>query len=164
MWVIGLRIGIIVLVLLHLFIVPYLDGYENNFLEDLSNSFVNYPIEFSTSLLTLIIFTIIYLIEPLWRMRALTALGMAISAQIHNLVFSTLAGLGSLLAVWISQALIMGGIIWSLFAILPGVNGAVSGLCCLLMACIFTAFVIRIYYNRLRNWALTQAIQNAFRS
>lgn len=164
MWVIGLRIGIVVLVLLHLSIIPYLDEYENNFFEDLSRSFMEYPVEVSSSLFILSIFTIIYLVEPLWRMRALTALGMAISARIHNLVFSTLAGLGSLIAVWISQAMIMGGIIWGLFAILPGVNEAITGLCCLLMACIFTGFVIHLYYSRLSDWALTQATQNAFRS
>jgi hypothetical protein len=55
--------------------------------------------------LFLALLSAICLIEPLWRMRTLTAFGLAISAQIRDLPLATLGAFGGLLAVRILQIL-----------------------------------------------------------
>jgi hypothetical protein len=164
LWVIGLRLGVLILCGFHLWIIPVLDGYRNDVFGNLFGSIFEYPVEFFSFFISLLVFTAIYLIEPVWRMQALAALGLSISARIRQLIFSTLAALGALVAVWISQAMIMGGILWSLFSMLSSMVSSAVAFCCITTACITTAFVIRLYYQQLKNWALSSAVKHAFAS
>lgn len=60
-------------------------------------------------------FGAVYLFEPLWRVRTMTALGMVISAHVLESALSTLAAGGALLLVWLAQALILGALFTSLW-------------------------------------------------
>lgn len=65
-------------------------------------------------------FGAVYLFEPLWRVRTMTALGMVISAHVLESALSTLAAGGALLLVWLAQALILGALLTSLWvALMP---------------------------------------------
>jgi hypothetical protein len=64
----------------------------------------------NSSTLTLIgyfgVFATIYVLEPLWRMRAVVALGLAISARVHNPSSAVLVSFATLLTMRLGQALI----------------------------------------------------------
>ena len=49
----------------------------------------------------------VYILEPLWRMRAVVALGLAISARVHNPAAATLVGFGALLGMRLFQLLLV---------------------------------------------------------
>jgi len=49
----------------------------------------------------------IYLLEPLWRMRALTALGVAISARTDHATSAALLGIGAIAVLWIAQIMLL---------------------------------------------------------
>lgn len=54
-----------------------------------------------------VIFAAVYVLEPLWRMRAIVALGIAVSARIHNSSLALLTGFGLLLGLRIVQAIVV---------------------------------------------------------
>lgn len=83
-------------------------GYGNDavvtpLVREVTNSLSAHPLR---TLATIIVFGLLaaaYIAEPLWRMRLLTALGLAISARINNLTFGALIAFGFLVVVHIVQ-------------------------------------------------------------
>ncbi len=53
----------------------------------------------------------LFVVEPFWRMRTVTALGVAISARARQQVSSVLAGIGSLAALWLAEGIIVGAMV-----------------------------------------------------
>ncbi len=49
----------------------------------------------------------LYILEPLWRLRAITALGVAISARARHQTSSLLTAVGAILALWIVEGFIL---------------------------------------------------------
>ena len=102
-----------------------------------------------------------YCVEPLWRLRAVTAIGVAISARVQGAALSLLAGLGAVALLWFCQGVVL--VIleqifvsslnnnWSQFY---GVFGCLG---------IPAVLGIYLYYNFLRVWGLRRAAQDAFR-
>lgn len=54
-------------------------------------------------LVTLAVFVVLYVFEPVWRVRAMTALGLAISSYVLSKALATLAAGAALLVVWAVQ-------------------------------------------------------------
>jgi hypothetical protein len=108
------------------------------------------------------LFFAIYLIEPLWRLRAMTALGMAISVHTRSVVSSVLAGLFGTLAVWLSQGVIFAGIIFvfSLFA--RGTYQSESLACLLFLACGTVALAVYNYYRLLGRYCLRRVVRRVY--
>jgi hypothetical protein len=51
-----------------------------------------------------------FLIEPIWRMRAMTALGLGISVQVPKKFSAALVGVLADLGIWVVQILLVAGI------------------------------------------------------
>ncbi len=60
--------------------------------------------------LALIVLGIVYVVEPLWRMRTLVAVGLAISARIRSVTLAAVAGFGSTLTLHITQVVLLVGL------------------------------------------------------
>jgi hypothetical protein len=136
------------------------------------------PVNLSMAGIIFVIFGVAYVLEPLWRMRALTAIGLAVSAQIHDATFAVLSGIGSLLAVRLSQ---VGAVIFTGCGLLqfldmltvqlnpyslrvPFDNSTSEGLFVFLLACLAIAFIIYAFYKVLELAAFHRALRLAFRS
>ena len=77
------------------------------------NSSYPYPYQTSTDLIgimtglvVLLVLGLIYIIEPWWRMRTITALGVAISARARQSTSAVLAAGGTVFAIWLLQGAI----------------------------------------------------------
>ncbi len=53
-----------------------------------------------------------YIVEPIWRAQIMTLLGLMISIRVRNGLSLTLAAVGAVLAFWIFQLVILGGVFW----------------------------------------------------
>ncbi len=148
------RFAAVALILLHAFLLPVLVG-------DAPSIFTSFRYDFSNTLLALVtaaIFLAIYVIEPLWRMRAMTAVGIAISARVYSIVFALLTAFAAIVVTWITQVIILGIIGW-FTAQVVGAFYLTAFMCGVLGACIATAYIVRLYYRRLEDWALGYAIR-----
>ncbi len=152
------RIATVILILLNVLVLPVLLDVSGLLVDMFRFEFFN-PL---LLLFTVAIFLAVYVIEPTWRMRALTAVGVAISARVHNIVFSLLAAFAAIVAIWISQAVIMGVIGWITIQFVAGSYELSIYMCVVLAACIGTAFIIRAYYTSLEGWALGYATRRIY--
>ncbi len=136
------------------------------------------PVNVSMAGIIFVVFGIVYVLEPLWRMRALTAIGLAVSAKFHDTTFAVLVGIGSLLTVRLSQ---VGALIFTGCGIMqfldmltvqlnpsslriPFDNDTSEGLLVFLLACLAIAFMIYAFYKVLELAAFQHALRLAFRS
>jgi hypothetical protein len=62
--------------------------------------------------LCLMILCAVYVIEPYWRMKAMTAVGVAISSLNRSTANAMLGAFGSLIGAWILQVLVVGGALY----------------------------------------------------
>jgi hypothetical protein len=120
----------------------------------------------------------VYIVEPLWRIRAFTAMGLAISARIHQPTFATLAGVGALLAVRLLQVAVLSmtgcGLLqfvsmlvlevdpYTLRSLLDSYTA--EELVIDLLACLMIAFVVYAFYKVLEIISLHRALRLAFQS
>ncbi len=116
------------------------------------------------------IFALAYVLEPLWRMRAFTALGLAISAQVHDSTFAPLVGFGSWLAIRLLQLTLLGmvgcgtlnALTYSGASLISRYDFAAwigyAALCLIVVATIYT------FYKVLQTVCLRRALRFAFRS
>jgi hypothetical protein len=154
------RSAAVLLILLHTFLLPFFVGGGSDILNGFRYEFFNTLI----ALVIAAIFLVIYVVEPLWRMRAMTAVGIAISARVYSITFAFLTAFAAIVATWITQVMILAMIGWSSAQIVGSLNNGVNAsatvfLCIALGACIATAFIVRIYYRRLEDWALGYAVR-----
>lgn len=165
MALLGARIATVLLALAQAFVLPAVFDYYNP-LADLGEFFVTEPFLSTFVLVNIVIFTVVYLIEPFWRMRAMTALGISLSARFRNLTTASLVALAAIGLVWLSQVVIMGFIIWLMISFLSsmfvGVSSEVLPVLCVTTFCAGTGFVIYWYYRSLRATSLNRAVQFAF--
>lgn len=68
--------------------------------------------------LILVVVAVIYVVEPFYRMRMVTALGVAISARARSHVSSVLVGVGALAALWLAQGIVVAAMALAVSAIL----------------------------------------------
>lgn len=143
--IIGLRLSIVFLVCCHFILLEQVDWGQ--ILSDI-NVWIG--------LITLIIFALVYVIEPYWRMQAMTALGLGHSARFGNPAMVILVGTGKVLAVWIEQVIV---IVITLYAGAAFIGLLVVGI---LIACCLTAGVIYAFYLTMQALNLTAAQQHTF--
>lgn len=149
------RSAAVVLILLHTFLLPVLVGDSPDIFREFRYDFFNMLL----ALVTVVIFLAIYIIEPLWRMRAMTAVGIAISTRVlYTIAFAFLTAFAAIVATWITQVMILAIIGW-FTAQVASAFYVTAFMCAVLSACIATAFVVRTYYRRLEGWALGYAIR-----
>lgn len=178
-WVAGMRLLSVILTLIAVFIPD--PSRSISALEQIFNEFARRPFLVTSAAITLVIFTTVYLLEPFWRHQAMTALGLAVSAG-RNTINGLLAGMGSIVGVWISQAFIFYLLVLGMsvvnsvvFALFYGttptyrllsqeeyelISHLQAGM--LMMACFVTATVIFIYYSLLQRLNLRVMQRRAF--
>jgi hypothetical protein len=99
-----------------------------------------------------------YVLEPYWRMRMMTALGLRIAARAPNLPMAILTGFGAILLVWILQMMIIFGLFFvlsfamSFVLLLPS-----SGFVGLFVVCCVAAIAIYAFYDGMRVRSLKNA-------
>lgn len=112
----------------------------------------------------------LFLVEPLWRMRVITTVSMAIAAQIRNWTFGLLAAFGATLLIHLLPLLVMASPM--LVLLLATSDMAVSGFAMLIIAslsisqpvCILAGLgAAYFFYRTLQKRALNRALYFAFR-
>jgi hypothetical protein len=182
MMIVGLRVGSVLTLALHILGMWAFQG-ENPFYEWMPYSLSERPLEFvvMASLLILIfaLTATAYVIEPLWRLRALSALGLSISAFTRGGVFAVLIGLMAVFAVWITQLMVLAALlIGSSFVMLPLSMAATSvtssgrvvyplGLLpvaiIMLVYTLIAAVSVYGFYQLIQTWSLRRVIHRVFR-
>jgi hypothetical protein len=150
MWVIGLRIATSLIALIGL-----ISGY---LLESQYSSATSPELSFLfllTNFIPIAGLFGVFIFEPLWRMRAVTALGMVISSRSRDGASSALLGIGTLLGLWLLQMIIviamLAGMTVLLFTLLPFGAGAF----CIPWVLLLIAFpTVRGFYSILKTWGL----------
>jgi hypothetical protein len=104
---------------------------------------------------------LIYCIEPLWRMQAVTALGLAISARVHSPSAALLVAMVAIAVLWGVQSLVI-AIVASLLAADNLFGSFFLCIVCGPLIAIPLGLVIRALYSRLQSWAIGDAARYAF--
>jgi hypothetical protein len=110
----------------------------------------------------LVFFAALFIIEPFWRMRAVTALGMAISARARERATSVLAAVGVLAAFWLVQGIIITAMVFAVSVILLPL-GVVEYSVNRLIICAPLLFVVVLlatvygFYSAVQAWSLRYA-------
>jgi hypothetical protein len=114
------------------------------------------------SLFFLAVVGAIYTIEPFWRMRSVTALGVAISARTRQQTSSVLAALGSVFALWLLQGIILfalvltGGSLFSWLALMEAAALQVV-ICSPALLVVLVALTVYGFYAVVQSWSLRRA-------
>ncbi|RMF82325.1 MAG: hypothetical protein D6737_02260 [Chloroflexi bacterium] len=161
----AMRIVSFIVFLLLLFVVPFIEGDGDDLWVSIADFFVESPYEAFISLAILMTFWGYYLIDPVWRLRALTAVGIAVSARTRRIVFAILLAFAAMLAVWFLQAVLTGLFFWivSLMFRDSGGGDAAAGLTVWLF--FQSVFIVGTYlfYSSVRDFSLRKALLWAFR-
>ncbi len=118
-----------------------------------------------------VIFATVYTLEPLWRMRAVVALGLAISVQVRNSIAATLAGFAALLVMRLFQLVILMTVSFVAAPVLaflsswptPVRDGNLADLLVYVLACLVAGGGVYMSYKILEDSALKRAAWFAFR-
>ncbi len=165
----SIRASTILLSLFAIFILPYILLGYNDLADGLVDGFAYDPVNSIVVYITLTITSIVYMIEPFWRMQAMTALGMVLSAYIHNTALGLLAAVGAMFGVWILQAIIVAVLAFGLSMLLSvilapivfgaGVGSSIATAFVTLVACVITALTIYGFYVLLQTWSLERVVR-----
>ncbi len=120
--IVGVRLAVLGFSLLADFAVQLLTIGRSYRLESLILDFVEAPIDMLVTLLTVGAFVLWYVLEPFWRMQALTGLGLWISTRVSHHTMAMLAGFGAALLIWILQAVLLGLLYWFFYLLLSALS------------------------------------------
>lgn len=110
--------------------------------------------------------SVVFVIEPLWRMKAMTAFGMLISSYVENTALATLASLGAVLVLWLMQMIII-GTLWfgsaflgsNVFFVAYYTNSQIAVIIYLVFVGLITTVTIYGFYHLLQTWSLWRVTQ-----
>lgn len=109
------------------------------------------------SIATLIVFAVVFCLEPIWRMRAITAVGLYVSARTRNPSYSPLLGFALVFGIWIVQFIIMFTVAAAFsmlgFPLVFLLGGLFTYLAPLII-CIITAVAVYGFYSIIQNASL----------
>ena len=99
----------------------------------------------------------VYILEPVWRMRAVTAVGMSISARHTEGTSSMLVGIGMLLLLWLIQLIVAVAVIAGLTVLMFTVAAFGTGAFCFPVV-LFLVISPTVYgfYSIIKTWGLRQ--------
>ncbi|MBZ0301898.1 MAG: hypothetical protein K8J31_19270 [Anaerolineae bacterium] len=163
----GMRLATLMIGILILMVLLYVLFGENSFIESLIDGFRNDPLSALLGVVTTSLIALVYAVEPFWRMQAMTALGMVLSAQFHSAAMGMLAAVGVMVAVWLLQiviviALVLGlgmGLGVLLAPLLVGEDSFLASTIYLLLACGITTLTIYGFYALLQTWSLRRVVR-----
>lgn len=161
--VINLRIALVVLFGLFSVFVELPFEQQTN-LELFQQALAEDRAETLFGIATLFVFLSIYIVEPIWRMQAVTAIGTAISARIANATQSLLGGLASIAFMWISQGMLIMAFLTLLFIVgrRVSVPNPIMGWVVTLSIVGLIGILIFAYYRLVAGWGLRRAVRAGF--
>jgi hypothetical protein len=166
---VSIRVATIILGLFIFLFLPLIMLGDGSFFTGLSETLVLEPFAMLFAFVALVLTLAVYVVEPYWRMKALTALGLVISSYVLNTPLATLASVGAIFAVWLTQAVIAAILVFGLgFLLSPTIflfsSSAAFGILCVFAAAAITAATIYGFYTLLQNWSLRRVIARVYRS
>jgi hypothetical protein len=145
---------------------------QTSFLESMARGFAERPLATLAQLVTLVVFPYVWIMEPRWRMKTITALGLALSARVRNLSMASVAAFFGLLGFHVAQAVLLIGTVWVLvivadayYAAQFAVSGYYEGIYAPMQIVTYLTFVGTLYFTywagRRLSWhsALRQAFK-----
>lgn len=159
---VSMRVTILFLMLVHITILPYWFGRNYTVLNSVFDSLRVNPIPTVFFVISFFLLWSIFIIEPLLRMPAMTALGIALSSRVHNASLGLLAGMLGIMVVWLAQAFIVGGMVGLLMLFLAGVRDFILAFGALFIACLLLGGMVYLFYQRLQVWSLRYALRHTF--
>lgn len=107
-----------------------------------------------------------YLIEPFWRLRTVTALGMWVSARINRVTSALLGGFALIPFIWLSQGFVLYILYRVMVTSADSLNTFSYSESRIILFILFWTFVfvmtVYFYYYALRRLGLHRATENAF--
>lgn len=172
--VIGLRLAAVSLWIVLPIMAEFTSGNLDRYLDGVSASIAYDPPLWLLGLVIAATVAVVYMVEPYWRMKAMTAVGLAVSSYVLDAAMARLAGMALIVAVWISQGLILICLLVGLSFLLPftffsifgpiGATGALIAAPLSLFVIAVVTGVIYGYYSLLQAWGLRRVIDRAFSS
>ncbi|HVU11580.1 MAG TPA: hypothetical protein VHD90_09890 [Phototrophicaceae bacterium] len=112
--------------------------------------------------LVIVLLGLVFSVEPFWRMRAVTALGVAISTRTQQHAVGVLAALAAIMAIWLAQGFIILTIfMFASFLLAPLALAELSTLqvavCSPWLLLGMFAGVVYGFYNIIQTWSLRSA-------
>lgn len=107
------------------------------------------------SIVPILALFMIFILEPIWRMRAVTALGLAVSARSSDGSGSALLAVGTLMAFWLAQLILAPAALMAIWVL--GISTLMLGtyVTCAPATMVIVGFAtIAGFYTVLRNWGL----------
>lgn len=105
----------------------------------------------------------VFILEPLWRMRAMTALGMVISARVQDAASASLVAIGMVLALWFIQALVVVAVIGGLSVLFLMLSAfGTSALCAPFTVLLAIYPTVYGFYSVLKMWGLRHVARRLF--
>lgn len=154
--VISIRITFIILMMGML-------SFSTDFWHELVETLVEAPIETLMGLLIYAVFLTVYVVEPFWRLKAATALGLWLSSR-RSIVGGVLACGAGIVAIWISQGALLSTIGFMVINVGQSFEESNFLTFLYLLICeLFTASVIYWHYVVIREMGLKNAAKRAYR-
>lgn len=148
--VVALRIDVLILVLVTAFALPFI------FLRNLGDVIgFGYDFLWLSVVTALVLTAFISVIEPLWRMRAMTALGIGLAARFREPTMAILAAAGNVVGLWIVELIVL-GLTWAVSLMTASVFGYFTPV----FIALISGGVIWIFFRNLTARGLTRAIRH----
>lgn len=166
-WIVvfGMRIGVVLIVFIQGGIVPFFYGEPRSSLfVGIAESLMDEPLNTTLWLGALLTFTVGYLVEPFWRLRAMTALGVWLSTWTRSGAVSWLMALFAVFVVWLTQAMLGFVVIGAIVTVVNWFDYARAGYhpnwiaFIILTGVVISAAVLFGYYLLLGEWSLRRAV------
>lgn len=150
-------------------IVPLLVLRDGSFFTGVGQTLLREPLGTLLAFITLVLTLVVYVVEPYWRIKAMTALGMVVSSYVLNTPLATLAGVGAIFAVWLAQIIIVAMLVFGLgFLLSPTIflfsSNVAFSILYGLVAAVITAATIYGFYTLLQNWGLRRVTARIYKS
>ena len=159
MWVIGLRIAVFLIaaiVTIGAYLAEVSSYWQYRTVQESAAFFLVNLVPFAA------LFGV-FILEPLWRMRAMTALGMVISARLRDDASAALLAIAMVMALWLTQAIVITAVVAGLSALLFVLSALSMGALCAPIAMVLVIFpTVYGFYSLLKTWSLRQVARHLF--
>ena len=127
------------------------------------------PFSTSFAIITVLLLMLVFVLEPRWRMRSLTALGLYISSRVHNISMSSVAAFFSLIGFHFIQLMLLVGTGWVMIGMYSRIDYAYNyyydGVMILQLIILLLLIGETFFYYRLMTmWSQRAARRFAFRA
>jgi hypothetical protein len=145
----------ILTLILYLVLSPLVIGGGNWF-------FIGDALELTLIFSTIAVFMFMLVVEPIWRMKAVTALGVWISARVGNPFMKSVSGFLIIIVLWAVQAVGIGIFFWCVGQVPFGIDNI--HMVYALQFVFFSGFVVVVYcfYIQLRIRAIRHAVRHLY--